>query len=185
MWIYEKKLMHPVIISQPDLHLARLLFEPYAGPSSAMTAAISYLNQRFTMPTGVHKALLTDIGTEKHAHLEMIAGMIFQSIQGASLQQMKNAGLSEYFTEHGRSLFPADSGGTAWSAAYCVSSSDAKADVAFDMALEERLRVQFERLISYAQDDGYTEPLEFLKQRAIVHYQRFAEAANLLTDTNE
>jgi spore coat protein JC len=185
MWSYEKKLLHPVRISHPDLNIARLLFEPYAGEASSMTAAMTYFNQRYTMPSGALKALLTDIGTEMLAHMEMIASMIVQSIQGASPQELSVNGFGALFAAHGRSLLPANSQGRPWSAAYTVSSGDAQADISFDIALESRMSAQYARLISLSCDKGCTEPLEFLKQRCVVHRQRFAEAMEGLKEQKE
>lgn len=185
MWNYEKKLLHPVKITHPDLHLARLLLEPYAGAASVLTAAMTYFNQRYTMPSGALKALLPDIGTEKLSHMEIIASMIVQSVQGAPLPELNDGGLISLYAAHGRSLALADSRGVPWSAAYAASSGDARADIVFDIALENRLRAQFERLIALSHGTDYSEPLEFLKQRTMVHAQRFAEAAELLKEQSE
>lgn len=185
MWNYEKKLLFPVKITKPDLHMARLLLEPYAGSTSELTSALTYLNQRYAMPSGALKALLTDIGTEELAHMEIIASMITQSLQGASSQELKTAGLDRWDTAHRRSLFAADSNGHPWSAAYTVSSGDPASDIAFDIAMESRERAQYERLIAMSDDKNITEPLEFLRQREIVHYQRFAEALEILKTYNK
>ncbi len=180
MWNYEKRLLYPVKITKPDLRMARLLLEPYAGSASELTAAMTYLNQRYTMPSGALKALLTDIGTEELAHMEVIASMIAQSLQGASSEELKNAGLGSWYTAHRRSLFAADCEGHPWNAGFTVSSGDPSADIAFDMAIESRERAQYERLISMSDDKSITEPLEFLKGREIVHHQRFVEALEML-----
>lgn len=185
MWHYEKRLLHPVKITQPDLRMARLLLEPYAGSTSELSAALSYLNQRYTMPSGALKALLTDIGTEELAHMEMIASMITQCLQGESPQEIKDAGLESWYASHRRSLFLADSDGVPWSAVCTVSSGDPAADITFDMVMERRECAQFERLIAMTDDKSMIEPLEFLREREIVHYQRFAEALEVLNSDNK
>jgi spore coat protein JC len=185
MWSYEKRLLFPVKITRPDLHMAKLLLEPYAGATSSLTAAMTYLSQRYSMPSGALKALLTDVGTEKLSHMEMLASMIVQCLAGASQQELTDAGLGSLFTTHGRSLFAEDSQGRPWSAAYTVCSGDAQSDIAFDIALENRLHVQYERLISLCDDKGFTEPLAFLCQRGIVHHQRFTEAMEMITPEKE
>jgi len=182
MWNYEKRLLYPVKIKRPDLQMAQLLLEPYAGSASELTAALNYLNQRYTMPSGALKALLTDIGTEELAHMEMIASMITQCLQGESPQEMKAAGLESWYAAHRRSLFLADSVGVPWSTICTVSSGDPAADIAFDMAMERRERAQYERLITMTDNKSITEPLEFLREREIVHYQRLAEALDMLNE---
>ena len=185
MWNYEKRLLFPVMITAPDLHLAGLLFEPYAGAASALTAAMTYLCQRYTMPSGALMALLTDIGTEKLSHMEMLAGMIGQSLQGVPQQELKKNGLDSLYIAHGRSLIPKDSRGCSWSAAYTVSSGDALADLKFDIALESRLRAQYERLILLSKSTCYSEPLEFLDQRSAAHHRCLSEAKDLLKEQKE
>lgn len=185
MWNYEKRLLYPVKISKPDLRMARLLLEPYAGSASELTAAMTYLNQRYTMPSGALKTLLTDIGTEELAHMEVIASMITQSFQGASSQELEKAGLDSWYAARRRSLFAADSEGHPWSASFTVTSGDPATDIAFDMAMESRERAQYERLISMSDDKSFTEPLEFLKEREIVHYQRFVEALEILNSNSK
>lgn len=185
MWNYEKRLLYPVKISKPDLRIARLLLEPYAGSTSELTSALTYLNQRYAMPSGALKALLTDIGTEELAHMEIIAGMITQSLQGASSQELKDAGLDNWYAAHRRSLYAADSNGQPWNAGFTVSSGDPAADIAFDLALESRERAQYVRLIAMSDDKSITEPLEFLRQREIAHHQRFVEALEMLKTYNK
>jgi spore coat protein JC len=180
MWKYEKKLLFPVKITEPDLRMARLLLEPYAGGTSELSEAVTYLNQRYAMPSGSLKALLTDISTEELAHMEIIASMISQCLQGRSQKELKVTGWDSWYAVHRRGLFSADSHGHPWSASYTVSSGDPAADIAFDMAMESRQQVQYERLIALSDNKSITEPLEFLREREIVHYQRFAEALEIL-----
>ncbi|MDD5017301.1 MAG: manganese catalase family protein [Eubacteriales bacterium] len=180
MWLYEKRLLYPVSITRPNARMARLLLEQYAGGASELTAAVTYLNQRYTMPEGAVRAILTDIGTEELAHLEMVAGMITQCLAGLSQQDFKAAGMGGWYAAHRRSPFPADSSGVPWTAAYTVSSGDPAADIIADMAAEQQARTAYEGLISLSDDAAITDPLDFLRQREIVHYQRFGEALDIV-----
>lgn len=176
MWIYERRLLYPVGITRPNPRMARLLLEAYAGGGGATGAALTYLNQRYALPSGMVRALLTDIGTEELAHHEMLGAMIAQCLAGASAADLREAGLEDWFVTHGRAPLLADSAGVPWTAAGAVSTGDAEADLMHDMAVEERARAVYEGLIVFSDDERITEPLEFLRQREIVHRHRFGEA---------
>jgi len=136
MWVYEKKLEHPVKIKSKDLQMAKFLMAQYGGPDGELGASIRYLSQRYTMPTGKTKGLLTDIGTEELAHVEMIAAMIYQLTKDASPEEMKAAGLGAHFTEHDNAIYPADANGIPWTGAYIQSIGDPITDLTEDMAAE-------------------------------------------------
>lgn len=176
MWIYEKRLLYPVKITNPNPRMARLLLEQYGGSSSELTAANTYLNQRYTMPFGAVRALLTDIGTEELAHLEMIASMITQCLKAVSIEQLKSAGMDGWYAAHRTSPYPVNSSGEPWTTTYIVSSGDPVTDLTHDMASEQQARAVYEGLIDTSDDSNITKPLQFLRQREIVHYQRFEEA---------
>lgn len=178
MWIYEKKLEYPVNIRKKDLKMAKYLMAQYGGPDSELGACVRYLNQRYTMPDDKGKALLTDIGTEEMAHLEMIAAMIYQLMKGATTDEIKAAGLGGYFTEHDGGLFPADPMGIPWTSAYIETTGDFIADLESDMAAEQRARATYEHLMDLTNDKDVLAPLAFLRQREIIHYQRFKELRN-------
>lgn len=180
MWLYEKRLLHPVSIKRANPRMARLLQEPYAGRSSALGAALTYLNQRFSSSSGTVRALLTDIGTEELAHYEMLGSMITQCLAGAGLEDIKKAGLENWFAAHRRGPFLADSNGVPWTAAAVASTGDAVADLAHDLAAEQHARAVYEGLIAVCDDESIAEPLEFLRQREIVHASRFCEALELV-----
>lgn len=180
MWLYEKRLLHPVSIKRPNPRMAQLLQEPYAGSSSALGAALTYLNQRFALSFGSLRALLTDIGTEELAHYEILGSMITQCLAGAGLEDIKKAGLDNWFATHRRGPYPADSNGVPFSAACVVSTGDAEADLAHDLAAEQHARAVYEGLIALCDDESIAEPLEFLRQREIVHASRFSEALELI-----
>jgi spore coat protein JC len=176
MWIYEKKLEHPVMIKNRDLKMAKCLMAQYGGPDGELGASLRYLSQRYTMPTGKTKGLLTDIGTEELAHVEMIAAMIYQLTKGATPEEMKEAGLGGFYTEHDNAIYPADANGIPWTAAYIQSMGDPITDLTEDMAAEQKARTTYEHLIKLTDDPALKDPLKFLWAREIVHFQRFGEA---------
>ena len=178
MWAYEKKLEYPVNIRRKDLKMAKNLLSQYGGPDSELSAALRYLTQRYTMPDEKGKALLTDIATEEMAHLEIISAMIFQLMQGATIEELKNAGLGPQFAQHDHALFPTDAFGVPWTSAYIEASGDYIADLESDMAAEQRARATYEHLMDLTNDPDVLAPLSFLRQREIVHYQRFKELRN-------
>ena len=178
MWLYSKKLQYPVNIRKKNLKMAKYLMSQYAGPDSEMSAAIRYLNQRFTMPDDRGKALLTDIGTEEIAHLEIIASMIYQLMKGATIEEIKEAGLGGYFAEHDSGLFPINPEGVPFSTSYIETTGDFIADLESDMAAEQRARAVYEHLMDLTNDPDVLAPLSFLRQREVVHYQRFKELRN-------
>ena len=182
MWVYQKKLQYPVNIRKKDLKMAKYLFSQYGGPDSELAASLRYLNQRYTMPDDKGKALLTDIGTEELAHLEIIATMAYQLMQGATIEEIKNAGLGGMFAQHDSGLFPTDAMGVPFTTAYIDTSGDHIADIESDMAAEQRARATYEHLMDLTNDPDVLAPLSFLRQREVVHYQRFKELRNYYLD---
>lgn len=178
MWIYEKKLEYPVNIRKKDLKMAKYLMAQYGGPTGELSAALQYLNQRYTMPDDRGKALLTDIGTEELAHVEMISAMSYQLMNGATTEEMKAAGLGGTFAQQDTALFPSDATGIPFTAAYINTTGDFIADLESDMASEQRARATYEHLMDLTDDPDVLGPLAFLRQREIIHYQRFKELRN-------
>ena len=176
MWYYVKKLEYPINLKCNDLRMAKFLMSQYGGPDGELSAALRYLNQRYTMPTGKSKALLTDIGTEEMAHVEMIATMIYQLMDNASVEDIKKAGLGGHYTDHGRGLYYSDAQGNPWTATYIQNKDDVIADLHEDMAAEQKARATYEWLINLTDDQDIKEILRFLRQREVVHYQRFGVA---------
>ena len=184
MWVYKKKLEYPVNIRKKDLKMAKYLMSQYGGPDSELAACLRYLNQRYTMPDEKGKALLTDIGTEEIGHLEIIAAMIFQLMQGATIEELKAAGLGGHFAQHDSALFPTDAMGVPFTSAYIEASGDFIADIESDMAAEQRARATYEHLMDLTNDPDVLAPLSFLRQREVVHYQRFKELRNYYLSNN-
>lgn len=182
MWIYQKKLEFPVNIKNPDLRMAKYLMAQYGGPDSELGAGCRYLTQRFSMPDDRVRATLNDIGTEELAHWEMIGVMILQSMRGASLAELENAGLLGYYTLHNHGVFPADPNGIPFTASYIECTGDPIADITFDLAAEQGARATYEHLMNLTDNEDYLAPLRFLRAREIVHYQRFGECLNILNE---
>ena len=175
MWIYKKKLEYPVNIQKRDLKMAKSLLAQYGGPDGELAAALRYISQRYTMPDERGYALLTDIGTEELAHVEIISTMVYQLMQEASIEEIKEAGLEGYYTEHNHAIYPADPNGVPFTAAYFQSMGDYLADLESDMAAEERARATYENLMHQTNDPDALAPLSFLRQREVVHHERFKE----------
>ena len=175
MFKYEKILEYPINVKKKDLKMAKLLVTQFGGPDGELGASLRYLTQRFTMPEERGKALLTDIGTEELGHVEMICTMIRQLIKDASIEEIKNAGLSSWYTEHNKGLYPMDSSGVPFTSTYIASTGNPIVDLQEDLAAEEKARATYENLMDLTQDESLLAPLSFLRQREIVHYNRFKE----------
>jgi len=147
----------------------------YGGSNGELAAAWRYLNQRYTMPDDKGKALLTDIGTEELAHVEIISTMIYQLMKDATLDEIKKAGLDTHYAEHGKALYPTDANGVPFTVTYFATTGDPLADLMEDMAAEEKARAVYENLIDLTDDPQVLGPLLWLRQREIVHFQRFKE----------
>ena len=175
MFSYQKKLQYPVNIKKKDLRMAKFLVTQYGGANGELGAALRYLNQRYTMPDDRGKALLTDIGTEELAHIEMISTMIYQLMKDATLEEIQEAGLESHYAEHGKGLYPTDANGVPFTVAYFATTGDVLADLSEDMAAEQKARAVYENLINLTDDPDVIEPLLWLRQREIVHFARFKE----------
>lgn len=175
MWLYEKKLEYPVNIKKKDLKMAKLLLAQYGGPDGEFAAAMRYLNQRYTMPDEKGFALLNDIGTEELAHVEIIAAMVTQLMKGASIEELENAGLGSQYVQHDHAIFPTDANGVPFTSAYIQTTGDWNADLTEDMAAEQKARVTYEHLMDITNDLDLLAPLSFLRQREVVHFERFKE----------
>lgn len=176
MWCYEKRLQFPINITEPDLPTAKIVISQLGGPNGELGAALRYLCQRFTMPFPNIQALLTDIGTEELAHVEMISTLFYQLTKGACPKDIKESGLDAYFTDHTLGIYPVNSAGVPFSSATFQSVGDPIADLTEDMAAEQKARVTYDNILTLSQNEEVNKVITFLRQREIVHYQRFAEA---------
>ena len=175
MWIYEKKLEYPARVSGPNPRLAKVVITQYGGPDGELAASLRYLTQRYTMPTGRGKAVLTDIGTEELAHMEIVAALVYNLIRNASIAEIKAAGMDDYYADHDKALYFVNAAGAPWTAAYIQSKGDPVTDIHEDMAAEQKARSTYEYLIQLSDDPLVTDTLRFLREREVVHYQRFGE----------
>lgn len=182
MWLYEKKLEYPVNIKKKDLGMAKALLAQYGGPDGEFAAAMRYLNQRYTMPDERGYALLNDIGTEELAHVEMIASMVTQLMKGASIEELEQAGLTGQYVQHDHAIFPVDANGVPFTSAYIQTTGDWNADLTEDMAAEQKARVTYEHLMTMTNDPDLLGPLSFLRQREVVHFERFKQLRNYYLD---
>ncbi len=175
MWQYRKRLQYPINIKKKDLRMAKLLITQYGGSNGELAAALRYLNQRYTMPDTKGQALLTDIGTEELAHVEMISTMVYQLMKDATIEEIKAAGLDPNYAEHNRALYPTDANGVPFTVAYFATTGDPIADLSENMAAEQKARAVYENLIDLTDDPDVLGPLIWLRQREIVHYNAFEE----------
>lgn len=181
MWLYEKKLQYPVKVSTCNPMLAKFLIEQYGGADGELSAALRYLNQRYSIPDRV-VGLLTDIGTEEFAHLEMIATMIYKLTKDASPEQLKAAGIGDHYANHDHALFYHDAAGNPWTAAYIATKGDPIADLYEDIAAEEKARATYQWIINMSDDTDLNDSLRFLREREIIHSQRFREAVEIIKE---
>lgn len=182
MWIYEKKLIYPMPKLRPNAHMAKLVNALMGGANGEMTAATTYLNQRYCMPYTRVQALLTDIGTEELSHVEMLSAMYTQLICDAPLSELKAEGMAGTKFQHACCPFPADANGYLWSSAYIGTTGDPVADITNDMAAEEKARAGYEGALRQCDDPDVAAALQFLREREIVHFQRFGEALNYINE---
>lgn len=183
MWIYEKKLQFPVNIKKPDPKAAQIIISQYGGPDGESAASFRYLSQRYSMPDKKVSGLLTDIGTEELAHLEIIAAMVHQLTRNLTPEQIKESGFAPYFVDHTLGVWPQAAGGIPFNACEFQVKGDPICDLTEDMAAEQKARVVYDNLLRLLDDPDIVAPLRFLREREIVHFQRFGEALNITQDS--
>lgn len=183
MWTYNKRLEYPINIKCKDPRLAKVIISQYGGPDGELAASLRYLSQRFGMPDEKAKAILNDIGTEELAHLEMVGTIVHQLTKNASIEEIEKAGLSAYYTDHGVDIYPQSAAGVPFSANCLACKGDAIANLQEDLAAEQKARAAYEKLIDLCRDNpDVVEPLKFLREREVVHFQRFGEALRGVQD---
>ena len=175
MFVYEKKLQYPVKIKNTNPKLAALIISQYGGPDGELGASLRYLSQRYSMPYPELKGLLTDIGTEELAHVEIISAILYQLCDGLSVQQIKDAGLDAYFVDHTLGIYPQSAAGVPFTASYFQSKGDPITDLTEDMAAEQKARTTYDNILRLIDNEEVKKVIRFLRAREIVHYQRFAE----------
>ena len=182
MFVYEKKLQYPVRIANPNPKLAALIISQYGGPDGELGASLRYLSQRFSMPYPELKGLLTDIGTEELGHLEMIGAIVYQLTRNLSENDIKTAGFDSYFVDHTAGVYPTAASGFPWSAASMQVSGDTIADLTENLAAEQKARKTYDNILRLSDDPDVNDVIKFLRQREIVHFQRFGEGLRLAKD---
>ncbi len=175
MFVYEKKLQYPVKIANPNPALAKFIITQYGGPDGELGASLRYLSQRYSMPYPELKGLLTDIGTEELGHLEMIGAIVHQLTRKMTPEEIKKSGFDTYFVDHTAGVYPQFASGTPWTAATMQVSGDVIADLSEDMAAEQKARKTYDNILRLSDDPDVNNVIRFLREREIVHYQRFGE----------
>ena len=182
MWSYEKRLQYPVNITTPNAKLAEVIISQYGGPDGEMGASMRYLSQRYGVPYPEIAAVLTDIGTEELAHLEMVAAIVHQLTKNLSMEEIENSGFKAYYVDHTIGIWPQAAGGIPFNACEFQSKGDLITDLFEDMAAEQKARTTYDNILRLIKDPEVCDPIRFLRQREIVHFQRFGEALRLLQD---
>lgn len=182
MWQYDKKLQYPVKIKNPNPKLAQIIITQYGGPDGELGASMRYLSQRYSMPYDDVKGCLTDIGTEELAHLEMICAMVHQLTRNITKEQIMQSGFDKYFVDHTAGVYPIAASSVPWDANSIQSTGDIIADLHEDLAAEQKARLTYDNLLRLIDDPDIIDPLKFLREREIVHYQRFGELLRRTTD---
>lgn len=176
MWTYEKKLEFPVHITKRNLWFAKELITAIGGPGGELASGIRYLMQAPTMPDKIGQNLLVEIGTEELAHVEILVAMMKGLTEGATIEEIKKNGFESMYTDHGLGIYPTDASGNPFTVSFIASTGSPISDLNEDMAAEAKARAGYEHLMDLTDDPEILAPLSFLRQREIIHYQRFAEA---------
>ena len=179
MWNYEKRLQYPVNITQPNAKIAQYIMSQYGGPDGEIGASMRYLSQRFTMPNRMATAVLNDIGTEELSHLEMVSTIVHQLTRDLSMEEIEKSGFGPYYIDHTVGVWPQAAGGVPFNACEFQSKGDIITDLHEDMAAEQKARSTYDNILRVVTDYDVCEPIKYLREREIVHYQRFGEALRI------
>ena len=176
MWIYEKKLQYPVRIKNPNPALASMIISQVGGPDGELSASMRYLHQRYSMPDGNVVGMLTDIGSEELNHLEMVSAIIYQLTRNISDDKIMDTPFAPYFVDHTTGVYPVAASGVPNDMKYIGVKGDPIADLNEDLAAEQKARVTYDNILRLTDDPDVRDPIKFLREREIVHYQRFADS---------
>ncbi len=182
MFVYDKKLQYPVKIDKPNPRLAAVIISQYGGPDGELGASLRYLSQRYSMPFDELKGLLTDIGTEELGHLEIVGAIVHQLTRNLKDAQIKDPAFAPYFVDHTVGVYPTAASGFPWSAASMEVKGDPIADLAEDLGAEQKARVTYDNILRLSDDPDVNDVIKFLREREVVHFQRFGEAMQLLRE---
>ena len=179
MFVYEKKLQYPVKVATPNPKLAAVIISQYGGPDGELGASLRYLSQRYSMPYPELKGLLTDIGTEELGHLEMVGTIVHQLTRNLTEEQIKGTPFASYFVDHTTGVYPTAASGFPWTAGSIQCTGDVIADLTEDLAAEQKARVTYDNILRLSDDPDVNNVIRFLREREIVHFQRFGECLRL------
>ena len=182
MWNYEKRLQYPINISTPNAKLALFIMSQYGGPDGEIGASMRYLSQRFTMPNRMSTAVLNDIGTEELSHLEMVSTIVHQLTRNLTMEEIEASGLGPYYIDHTVAVWPQAAGGVPFNSCEFQSKGDPITDLFEDLAAEQKARSTYDNILRLIKDPEVCDPIRYLREREIVHYQRFGESLRLITD---
>lgn len=182
MWTYEKRLQFPVKIDQTNPMLAQVIMSQFGGPDGELAASMRYLSQRYSMPNRKVAGLLTDIGTEELAHMEMVSAIVHQLTRDLTPEQIVEGGFEKYYVDHTLGLWPQSAGGVPFTSTFFQSKGDPITDLVEDMAAEQKARTTYDNILRLIHDHDVCEPIKFLREREIVHFQRFGEALRMIQD---
>lgn len=182
MWSYEKQLQYPVRITSTNPRLAQAIISQYGGPDGELGASLRYLSQRYSMPYAELKGALTDIGTEELAHLEIVGSIIHQLTKDVSPEEAVRKGFDAYLVDHTTGVYPQSASGTPFTAAYIQVKGDPITDLSEDMAAEMKARTTYDNILRISDDPDVNDVIRFLREREIVHYQRFGELLRIVQD---
>jgi len=176
MWSYNKKLQYPVKIKNPNPAMAKIIITQLGGADGETGAAMRYLHQRYSCPYGQITGILTDIGTEELGHMEMISAIVYQLIRNLRINDIKKDGFDSYFVDHTTGIYPVSASGVPFTVSYLASKGDILTDLHEDLAAEQKARTTYDNILRLADDHDVKDVIRFLREREIVHYQRFGEA---------
>ena len=182
MWSYEKKLQYPVKIKNPNAAYAKIIISQLGGPDGELAASMRYLHQRYTAKYNEVIGILTDVGTEELAHLEMIGAILYQLTKDLSPEEIRKAGMDQYFVDHTAGIYPVSAAGVPFDMKYVGIKGDLIADLNEDLAAEQKARVTYDNILRLVDDPDVRDPIKYLREREIVHYQRFGDALRIATD---
>ncbi len=182
MWSYEKRLQFPVNIKEPNAKLAQVIISQFGGPDGELSASMRYLSQRYSMPYREVAGLLTDIGTEELAHMEMISAIVHQLTRDLSMEEIEKSGFATYYVDHTVGVWPTAAAGIPFNACEFQVKGDPVTDLTEDLAAEQKARATYENILRLIREPDVCEPIKFLRAREIVHFQRFGEALRITQD---
>lgn len=182
MWLYEKRLQYPVKISKPNAKIAQVIISQFGGPDGELAASMRYLSQRYTMPYKEVTGILTDVGTEELAHMEMISAIVYQLTKDLSMEEIEKYGFDKYYVDHTLALWPQAASGVPFTSTFFQSKGDPITDLHENLAAEQKARTTYDNILRLVKDPEVCEPIRFLREREIVHYQRFGESLRIVQD---